>query len=110
LAEADWLLREAGSGTRDHLEHALAVHGISPRVTLSLEQPEALRQCVALGMGIGCLSELDLREAFAQGTLVPLTAPDLQLSRQLQIVLHAQKHLTRGIRAVLELCEVALPD
>lgn len=72
---------------------------------LELEQPEAVRQCVRLGLGLGCLSSLELREAFQAGWLVPLATPFLALSRQLRIAVHAQKHRTRGIQAVLDLCK-----
>lgn len=104
LRSAGWVSRESGSGTRQHFDQAMAESGIAPRITLELEQPEAVRQCVRLGLGLGCLSSLELREAFQAGWLVPLATPFLDLSRQLRIVLHAQKHRTRGIQAVLDLC------
>jgi DNA-binding transcriptional LysR family regulator len=104
LCSAAWITREPGSGTRERFDRSLAEAGISPRIALELEQPEAVRQCVRLGMGLGCLSSLELRESFQAGTLVPLATPFLDLSRELRIAMHGQKHRTRGIQAVLALC------
>jgi DNA-binding transcriptional LysR family regulator len=104
LRSAGWVSREAGSGTREHFDRAMGEAGLAPRIVLELEQPEAVRQCVRLGLGLGCLSSLELRDAFQAGWLVPLATPFLNLSRQLRIALHAQKHRTRGVQAVLELC------
>lgn len=110
LIAADWVVREPGSGTREQFERALGDRGITPRIALELEQPEAVRQCVRLGLGLGCLSELELREAFRSGTLAPVEAPFLDLTRELRIALHAQKHRTRGIQAVLDLCRIGQRD
>jgi len=105
LRSVGWVSRESGSGTREHFDRAMAESAIAPRIVLELEQPEAVRQCVRLGLGLGCLSALELRDAFQAGWLVPLVTPFLDLSRQLRIALHAQKHRTRGVLAVLELCQ-----
>lgn len=105
LRSAAWVSRESGSGTREHFDRAMSEAGITPVIVLELEQPEAVRQCVRLGLGLGCLSSLELRDAFQAGWLVPLETPFLDLSRQLRIALHAQKHLTRGVQAVLKLCQ-----
>lgn len=106
LRSVDWVVREPGSGTRECFDRAFSQAGLQPRIALELEQPEAVRQCVRLGMGLGCLSTLELREAFQAGWLVPLDTPFLDLGRDLSIVLHAQKHLTLGIQAVLAACFV----
>lgn len=109
LAAAGWIVREPGSGTRECFDRAMADAGIRPRIVLELEQPEAVRQCVRLGLGLGCLSALELREAIHAGWLLRLQAPFLALSRQLRIAVHAQKHRTRGIQAILDLCGADSP-
>ena len=74
--------------------------------TLELEQPEAIRQCVRAGLGLGCLSILELKDAFQAGWLAPVHTPFLNLDREFQILIHRDKHLSPGIRAVLALCGV----
>ena len=106
LREAAWVLREKGSGTREVFDRALGNAGILPRVAYELEQPEAIRQSVQAGLGIGCLPWLELRGAFQAGWLAPVETPFLNLERRIQVVMHREKHLSPGIRAVLALCGV----
>ncbi|MFT3849647.1 MAG: LysR substrate-binding domain-containing protein [Propionivibrio sp.] len=107
LGAVNWIVREQGSGTREVLERACADARIDPNITLELEQPEAIRQCVKAGLGIGCLSELELDDAFRAGTLVPLDVPALDMRRHLDIVIHRQKYVSRGLAAILDECGVA---
>ena len=106
LAQAEWVLREAGSGTREVFEQACLERGFSPRVALELEQPEAIRQCVKAGLGLGCLSELELEDAFRAGSLVPLQTPDLVMLRHLDVVINRHKFISHSISAVLHACEI----
>lgn len=106
LADSEWIVREPGSGTREVFERACVAAGYTPRIAFELEQPEAIRQCVRAGLGLGCLSELELEEAFHAGSCVPLKLPDLPMPRDLQIVMHRQKYRSRGIVSVLEACGI----
>lgn len=108
LAGADWVMRESGSGTRKVFERACAEHGIEPRLALELEQPEAIRQCVRAGLGYGCLSLLELQEAFKAGTLARLKAPFLDLRRDLAVVINRRKFISQGISTILEECGIAV--
>lgn len=107
LSGADWITREHGSGTREVMDRACSRCGISPHIVLELEQPEAIRQCVKAGLGIGCLSQLELEDAFRAGSLVPLNTPFLDMQRSLDVVIHRQKFISHGIAAVLAECGIA---
>ncbi|MFN3586286.1 MAG: LysR family transcriptional regulator [Moraxellaceae bacterium] len=104
LAGADWILREPGSGTREIFDNA--VLGRIQRVNLLLEfgHTEAIARAVATGIGIGCASRRTLEEAFAQGRVVPLATPFLDLSRELFLLVHRQKYRTEGLRVFLDYC------
>ena len=106
LEAFDWIVRERGSGTRAVMEQACRLQGVVPQVAFELEQPEAIRQCVRAGLGIGCLSQLELADAFAAGSLVPLAAAGLEMPRQLEIVLHRRKYIGQGLAAVLRECGI----
>ena len=108
LGQAAWVLRERGSGTREVFDRALANATLTPRVALELEQPEAIRQCVRAGLGLGCLSRLELEDAFQAGWLAPVAAPFLNLERDLQVLVHAERHLSPGLLAVLALCGIEI--
>ena len=101
-----WILREKGSGTREVFDRALANASLTARVAFELEQPEAIRQLIRTGLGVGCLSLLELRDAFQAGWLAPVDTPFLNLERKFQVVLHRNKHLSPGIRAILAQCGI----
>jgi len=81
-----WIVRERGSGTRAVLEHELARFGWAPAKVLELQRPEAIKQAVKQGLGIGCLPLLAVQDELAAGQLVLLPNP-LQLQRRLSLVL-----------------------
>ena len=109
LSAAEWIMREPGSGTREMMAHALLAGGITPNIAFELEQPEAIRRCVRAGLGIGCLSELELEDAFHAGTLVPLATPFLDMKRNLDVIIHRHKTLTGGLSALLEAADISWP-
>ena len=105
LRTATWIMREQGSGTRQSFERGM--HGLLPdlNVLLELEHTEAIKRAVEADLGIGCLSEVVLADAFKRGSLVPLTVPEhRQFDRQFYFILHKQKYRSAGIDAWIELC------
>lgn len=104
LIEADWIVREQGSGTRQAFDRAMA--GILPELNLRLElqHTEGIKRAVEAGLGIGCLSQLTLEEAFRRGTLVPLAAPHRNWQRKFYFILHKQKHRSVGVTSWIEHC------
>jgi len=104
LANADWILREAGSGTRSTVEHALRRVWAGMRIRLELEHTEAIKRAVEAGLGLGCISRLALRDAFRRGSLVPIEMPQLDLQREFSFVCHRHKFRTIGMARFLDLC------
>ncbi|MAZ87674.1 MAG: LysR family transcriptional regulator [Cellvibrionaceae bacterium] len=104
LLEAQWVVRESGSGTRQAFDRAM--HGLLGELSLrhELQHTEAIKRAVEAGLGIGCLSEIALRDAFKRGSLVPLRVPHRQWHRRFYIILHQQKYRGPGIDAWLALC------
>ncbi len=107
LLSAQRILREQGSGTRQAFDWAL--HGLLPnlQVLLELEHAEGIKQAVAQGLGIGCLSRIALQESFDLGTLVPLRVAGRDFSRQLYLVINKHKYRSAGIERWIELCHQA---
>ncbi len=105
LRNATWIMREPGSGTRQSFERGM--HGLLPdlNVLLELEHTEAIKRAVETDLGIGCLSEVVLADAFKRGSLVPLTVPEhRRFDRQFYFIMHKQKYRSAGIDAWIELC------
>src|SRR5690606_31255909 len=110
LLQAEWIVREPGSGTRQNFEWAL--HGILPQLNIKLElqHTEAIKRAVEAGLGVGCLSAITLGDAFRRGTLVPLPVPHRDFKRGLYFVRHRNKFISAGMRRWLELCRESQPD
>ena len=104
LLQEDWILREKGSGTRETFDRAFHSHHSKLKIRLELEHTEAIKRAVESGLGIGCISRLALKDAFRRGSLVPISTPNLDLSRFFYFLWHKQKYQTTGIREFLDLC------
>ena len=104
LLSATWILRETGSGTRQAFDRAM--QGLLPDIDilLELQHTEGIKRAVEAGLGIGCLSEITLKDAFARGNLVPLKVPHRNLHRHFYFILHKLKYRSAGIEQWLHLC------
>lgn len=107
LLAAEWIVRETGSGTRQAFDRAMT--GLLPRlaIRLELQHTEGIKRAVEAGLGIGCLSALTLKDAIERGSLVPLSAPQRNWTRQFYFILHREKYRSRGIKDWIEMCRQA---
>jgi DNA-binding transcriptional LysR family regulator len=104
LCQAEWIVREQGSGTRQAFDRAL--HGLLPdlNITLELSQTEAIKGAVKAGLGLGCLSRLALSEELKRRTLVACSVPRRDFHRSFFFVLHKRKYRSQALESWLELC------
>lgn len=102
LAEAKWIIRENGSGTRQNFERAIANKIERLDVALELGQTEAVKRAVALGYGIGCLSLRSIDRELGLGQLIVLPTPYLELRRSFNIVIDKNKHQSGLLRAFID--------
>lgn len=107
LAEARWILRERGSGTREAADRWLTAHLPDCRVGLELGSNEAVKRCVASGLGLGCLSRHAVAESLAAGALVEVRTPFAPMRRSLSIVRHRGKRLGSVAEAFVRHCQAA---
>lgn len=99
--EVQWILREAGSGTREVFDNAVIGRLAQTQVLLELGHTEAIQRVVASGLGVGCASRLSLTEALQTGTLTILETPFWNLKRQLFMLIHKQKYRTYGVESFI---------
>lgn len=86
LVGIDLVLREAGSGTRETLVRALALHGLELGAShLELASTAAVKAAAAQG-AVAVLSELAVASEIAAGTLVAVPTQGLNLDRALRAV------------------------
>ena len=98
LRDAPWLLREPGSGTREAVEQALLPRLHHLRETLNLGSSEAIKNAVAEGLGISCLSRCIVADMLADGRLVALKTSLPPLRRRFSLIHHRRKTLSSGLR------------
>ena len=107
LADATWVLREHGSGTRQITDEWLLTNLGQVRVGFELGSTEAIKRVVATSDGLGCLSRYAVEQSVADGHLVELQTRLPRASRKLAIVLHREKRLGRATTDFLAHCSAA---
>jgi len=105
LVDSRWILREPGSGTRHTFERYLGEAFSELDIFMELEHTEAIKRAVEQDLGLGCLSDITLREAFKKGRLAPLEIDDQPWRRQTYIAVHKQRQRTASMDAWIELCK-----
>lgn len=100
LAAAPWIMREKGSGTREIFEDAMDRAGISHAIALEFGHTEAIKNGVAAGLGVSCLSRIAVDRELEYGRLVEVTSP-LLLGRSLTLLKRRNSHCTALLDAFL---------
>ncbi len=110
LADERWVMREAGSGTRQVAERVLAEQGLDPaevRVVVELGTGEAVVSAVEGGLGISVVSRLVAAKALELGTVALVDAEGMPARRPFFAVL-PKGTPTRAALAFLEHLRAAL--
>ena len=89
------------SVTRRMIERVLGRCGISPRVTIATDSPEAMKKLVAAGLGLAVLPEPIVRDDVERGTLAALRVKGLAFERTLGLITPAGRYLPSTARAFL---------
>jgi DNA-binding transcriptional LysR family regulator len=104
LSQSCWLLREPGSGTREAVEQALLPHLVGLQSTMTLGSSESIKNAVAEGLGVSCLSRYVVQDLAAADRLRVLATRLPRLTRQLTIVHHRRKLLSESLRGFIAHC------
>jgi DNA-binding transcriptional LysR family regulator len=102
LSEADWIIREKGSGTREVFEEAMKANDISYSINMELGHTEAIKKAVEAGLGIGCLSRMAVQRELENGWLCEVKTP-LDLRRTLFIITRGAEYRTKLFEAYITL-------
>jgi DNA-binding transcriptional LysR family regulator len=84
LCAEPMIVREAGSGTREVIDRALAKRGQKlQRIPMVLGSTEAIKRAVAAGLGVAIVSHLTIQTEIMSGQLAILPVIGFQLTRPL---------------------------
>jgi DNA-binding transcriptional LysR family regulator len=102
LRAINWVIREAGSGTRRRLEELAVREGLSLddlNIFLVLPSNEAVREAIVAGAGATIISRHVVASAIAAGTLteIPIELP----LREYALVRHRDRHATLAQQALV---------
>jgi DNA-binding transcriptional LysR family regulator len=104
LADATWVVREHGSGTRQVTDSWLLKHLERVQIGFELGSSEAIKRVVAAGGGVGCLSRFAVSQSLDDGRLVEVRTRLPRAGRKLSIVLHREKRLGHVTSDFLQHC------
>lgn len=108
LANQTWLMREAGSGTRDAADNLLEELGIRPS-TMLLGSNGAVEQAVVAGLGVALISLDAVADRLATGEVSVWPCPNTPLDRPWHLVAHASGNLS-ATATLLARSMTAVPD
>jgi DNA-binding transcriptional LysR family regulator len=101
LAPRTWILREPGSGTRRLCEEYLDAHGLRPEL-LTMGSNGAIKQAVALGLGLALQSRFAVKLELELGMLAAISPHGGLPQRAWYLVHSAVGPLRSEVRAFLE--------
>ena len=92
-----WLLREAGSGTREATDQLLLPHLTSYRHSIELGSSEAIKHSAAVGLGAACLSQWVVSDMLDAKLLKCIDTTLPKMTRQCYMVIHRGKQHTPAL-------------
>lgn len=104
LTNSEWVLREAGSGSRSFFLQNLATHIDNWNQSFELNTTEALINSVAEGLGLGCLSSLAAQYALQDGRVTKLNL-NHPMQRQFWLVMHKDKYKNPLLTQFIDFCD-----
>lgn len=94
IEQAEWIVRESGSGTREVMEKYIHPR----RIRLEVGSTHAIKQLVASSHVLGCASRYALEKELREKTLVKLAVKDCVIKRPFSQIMHKEKYQTDLIK------------
>jgi DNA-binding transcriptional LysR family regulator len=110
LAGQTLLLTEGGCGYRLKLDRVMAMQNIRPGNVTEFSSVEAIKQCVAAGMGLGLLPAIVVARELRQHQLKALHWAGPSLDIATHILWHKDKWVSPAMAAFMELVREKLED
>jgi DNA-binding transcriptional LysR family regulator len=107
LSNAEWLLRESQSGTREAVEQLLKSHLEKLNSAGEFSNSEAIKHAAAEGLGIACLSRAAVADLIGLKKLVELSTTLPPLTRNFYIIHNKYKVISKWNRGFLNHCRAA---
>lgn len=100
--------------TRRLVEKAFSDRGLTLRITMAMDSPEAIKKLVASGLGLAVLPLQMVQDEVSRGTISVLNVRGLRIERRLGLFIAIGRYTPLPVRAFLDVMEtglkVRLPD
>jgi DNA-binding transcriptional LysR family regulator len=104
LIEEPFILREAGSGTRQTIEKFLTRHGITlqaMKVSMVLGTTQAIKEAVENGLGVSIVSRWAARKECKYGTLNMLSFKEEKILRNFSLITYKNSVSSHAVEEFL---------
>ncbi|MEG1678020.1 MAG: LysR family transcriptional regulator [Clostridia bacterium] len=102
------IARESGSLNRNQYERLLAEEHISLRKIWSCTNTEAIKNAVLAGNGLTILSSMLVQQEVKAGTLAIVPVNGVRVEREIRLIYHRNKYLSKQLLALMEISRQAL--
>ncbi|ANB58905.1 bacterial regulatory helix-turn-helix, lysR family protein [Anoxybacillus sp. B7M1] len=97
------IVTEQGCSYREMIENLYRRHAVRLELTIELGSIEAIKRCVAYGLGIAFLPLMAVKEEIANGKLMLLPLSNIKPKLYLQLVYHQKKWLSQSMKQLIHL-------
>ena len=94
-----FILREAGSGTREVFEQAMRQAGADYHVAFELGNTEAIKKAVEADLGVSCISLRAVTREVELGKLAVVRLNQRHIKRSLNLIYHRDKYMSALFKA-----------
>lgn len=110
LAGEPMLLTESGCSYRLKLDNALALQNVRPGNVTEFSSVEAIKQCVAAGMGLGLLPAIVVAQELRHNRIKALHWAGPSLDIATHVLWHKDKWISPAMQAFIDLCKDKLME
>lgn len=102
LKNEKFILREAGSGTREVFERAFYINNIEYKTAFELGNTEAIKKAVISNLGISCISKRCIEDEINLGLISMLKIKDVDLRRKFYFIYHKDKYFSNLLNTFVD--------
>lgn len=101
LEDQQWILREAGSGTRSFFLNQIGRKLSNYEISLELKSTEAIINCTSAALGISCISKLAAHHALADKRVIQLTL-NIDMHRDYWLIWHKDRYQSPLLKTFID--------
>lgn len=104
LENAEFIMREQGSGTREIFEEALKDFDINYEIKFELGNTEAIKKAVEANLGVSCVYRKCVAKEAMDGSIAVRNIKGLKIMREFQLIHHKDKYFSKLFSLFIDFC------